>query len=135
MLSKDGVFLRKLFLLEKNGISNLLYASNRLSGPPRPVLVAATSTLIANGVPPKNGVYTVGDFMTRKEDLHVVKSTTTVDEALEMLVENRITGFPVIDDDWKLVSFAFSFPSFKALLIIVSLQIEAVIVLEHYIYC
>ncbi|KAI3451998.1 hypothetical protein Pfo_008663 [Paulownia fortunei] len=84
-------------------LSNILYASNRLSGPPRPVLVAATSTLIANGVPPKNGVYTVGDFMTRKEDLHVVKSTTTVDEALEMLVENRITGFPVIDDDWKLV--------------------------------
>lgn len=24
--------------------------------------------------------------------------------ALQMLVENRITGFPVIDDDWKLVS-------------------------------
>lgn len=45
----------------------------------------------------------MGDFMTRREDLHVVKPTTTVDEALEMLVENRITGFPVIDDDWKLV--------------------------------
>ncbi|OVA15875.1 CBS domain [Macleaya cordata] len=41
--------------------------------------------------------------MTKKEDLHVVKPTTTVDEALETLVENRITGFPVIDDDWKLV--------------------------------
>jgi CBS domain-containing protein len=41
--------------------------------------------------------------MTRKEDLHVVKPTTTVDEALELLVENRITGFPVIDDTWKLV--------------------------------
>lgn len=48
-------------------------------------------------------MYTVGDFMTKKEDLHVVKPTTTVDEALEMLVENRITGFPVIDDNWKLV--------------------------------
>lgn len=48
-------------------------------------------------------MYTVGDFMTRKEDLHAVKTTTTVDEALEILVENRITGFPVIDDDWKLV--------------------------------
>lgn len=24
--------------------------------------------------------------------------------ALEALVENRITGFPVIDDNWKLVS-------------------------------
>ncbi|CAD5330163.1 unnamed protein product [Arabidopsis thaliana] len=41
--------------------------------------------------------------MTKKEDLHVVKPTTTVDEALELLVENRITGFPVIDEDWKLV--------------------------------
>lgn len=27
-----------------------------------------------------NGVYTVGDFMTRKEELHVVKPTTTVEE-------------------------------------------------------
>ncbi|KAL2537354.1 CBS domain-containing protein CBSX1 [Forsythia ovata] len=56
-----------------------------------------------NSVPPREGMYTVGDFMTRKEDLHVVKPSTTVDEALEMLVEKRITGFPVIDDDWKLV--------------------------------
>ncbi|CAH2049160.1 unnamed protein product [Thlaspi arvense] len=52
---------------------------------------------------PRSGFYTVGDFMTRKEDLHVVKPTTSVDEALEILVEKRITGFPVIDDDWKLV--------------------------------
>jgi len=41
--------------------------------------------------------------MTRKEELHVVKPTTTVDEALEALVEHRITGFPVIDDNWVLV--------------------------------
>jgi len=41
--------------------------------------------------------------MTKKEELHVVKPTTTVDEALEILVENRITGFPVVDDDWTLV--------------------------------
>jgi hypothetical protein len=27
-----------------------------------------------------NAVYTVGDFMTRKENLHVVKPTTSVDE-------------------------------------------------------
>ncbi|XP_030975217.1 CBS domain-containing protein CBSX1, chloroplastic isoform X2 [Quercus lobata] len=63
--------------------------------------VSASGTLTANS--PRNGVYTVGDFMTTKEDLHVVKPTTTVDEALEALVENRITGFPVIDDNWKLV--------------------------------
>ncbi|KAK6923066.1 CBS domain [Dillenia turbinata] len=54
-------------------------------------------------IEPRTGVYTVGEFMTKREDLHVVKPTTTVDEALETLVENRITGFPVIDDDWKLV--------------------------------
>ncbi|KAL9340879.1 hypothetical protein Peur_067098 [Populus x canadensis] len=65
------------------------------------VAAASSGTLMANS--PKSGVYTVGDFMTRKEDLHVVKPTTTVDEALEALVEHRITGFPVIDDDWKLV--------------------------------
>ncbi|KAK0581128.1 hypothetical protein LWI29_010303 [Acer saccharum] len=58
---------------------------------------------VNNSVPPRNGTYTVGDFMTRKEDLHVAKTTTTVDEALEALVEKRITGFPVIDDDWTLV--------------------------------
>ncbi|KAK4424216.1 CBS domain-containing protein CBSX1, chloroplastic [Sesamum alatum] len=56
-----------------------------------------------NSVPPREGIYTVGDFMTTKEHLQVVKPTTTVDEALETLVEKRITGFPVVDDDWKLV--------------------------------
>ncbi|KAL2531844.1 CBS domain-containing protein CBSX1 [Abeliophyllum distichum] len=84
--------------------SRLLYSTNGFSGQPRSIICSASSTLTANSVlQPKNGVYTVGDFMTRKEDLHVVKPTTTVGEALEMLVENRITGFPVIDDDWKLV--------------------------------
>ncbi|XP_051132633.1 CBS domain-containing protein CBSX1, chloroplastic-like [Andrographis paniculata] len=56
-----------------------------------------------NSVSPREGTYTVGDFMTRKEHLHVVKPTTTVDEALETLVNKRVTGFPVVDDDWKLV--------------------------------
>jgi hypothetical protein len=27
-----------------------------------------------------SGVYTIGDFMTKKEDLHVVKPMTNVDE-------------------------------------------------------
>ncbi|KAK4260104.1 hypothetical protein QN277_003262 [Acacia crassicarpa] len=65
--------------------------------------VAAGHSVVVNSVPPRSGVYTVGEFMTRKENLHVVKPTTSVDEALEALVEHRITGFPVIDDDWKLV--------------------------------
>eukprot|EP00262_Sarcandra_glabra_P009967 TRINITY_DN2479_c0_g1_i1.p1 TRINITY_DN2479_c0_g1~~TRINITY_DN2479_c0_g1_i1.p1 ORF type:complete len:250 (-),score=34.01 TRINITY_DN2479_c0_g1_i1:521-1270(-) len=69
----------------------------------RSFALARSGALMANLVPPKNGIYTVGDFMTKREDLHVVTPTTTVDEALELLVENRITGFPVIDDDWKLV--------------------------------
>jgi hypothetical protein len=30
----------------------------------------------------ENGIYTVGDFMTEKEDLHTVKLTTTVDEGV-----------------------------------------------------
>ncbi|CAA7035850.1 unnamed protein product [Microthlaspi erraticum] len=64
---------------------------------------ASSATLTAKSSSPRSGVYTVGEFMTKKEDLHVVKPTTTVDEALEILVENRITGFPVIDEDWKLV--------------------------------
>lgn len=89
---------------------------------------------------PRNGVYTVGDFMTRKEELHVVKPTTSVDEgnfvlkfhliylhevnfwltivsatALEALVEHRITGFPVIDDNWKLVSSDLQCKQLKSL--------------------
>ncbi|GKV22613.1 hypothetical protein SLEP1_g32470 [Rubroshorea leprosula] len=61
------------------------------------------AALTTSSDPPRDTTYIVGDFMTKKEKLHVVKPTTTVDEALEALVEKRITGFPVIDDDWKLV--------------------------------
>ncbi|KAK1586805.1 hypothetical protein Q3G72_006303 [Acer saccharum] len=79
-------------------------SSDRFSATRRsPAAISANGMLTANSVSPNTGVYTVGDFMTTKEDLHVVKPTTTVDEALETLVESRITGFPVIDDDWKLV--------------------------------
>ncbi|KAK9163876.1 hypothetical protein Syun_004778 [Stephania yunnanensis] len=82
-------------------------ASARLSDVRRSSVSPLNSrALTADSVPPKNGVYTVGEFMTRKEDLHIVKPTTTIDEALETLVEKRITGFPVIDDDWKLVGLA-----------------------------
>ncbi|KAI3665699.1 hypothetical protein L6452_44329 [Arctium lappa] len=85
-------------------LSSGLSSSCRRFGSRRPDLtVAAAATLMSNSVPQKSGVLIVGDFMTKKEDLHVVKPTTTVDEALKALVENRITGFPVIDDDWKLV--------------------------------
>ncbi|KAK3119771.1 hypothetical protein QOZ80_9AG0674960 [Eleusine coracana subsp. coracana] len=74
------------------------------------VRAAAAAAPAARGLPyhasvagQSSGVYTVGDFMTKRKELHVVKPTTSVDQALEMLVEHRITGFPVIDDDWNLV--------------------------------
>lgn len=82
------------------------------------------------------GSYRVGDVMTKREELHVVKPTTSVDDgalflicctclpyfrsverdhsillffaALEMLVKHRISGFPVIDDDWNLVGTIIS---------------------------
>ncbi|KAE9613618.1 hypothetical protein Lal_00016088 [Lupinus albus] len=62
---------------------------------------ASGSTI--NSVPRQNGTYTVSDFMTKKQNLHVAKTTTTVHEALEAIVNNRISGLPVIDDDWNLV--------------------------------
>ncbi|ESQ53726.1 hypothetical protein EUTSA_v10026144mg [Eutrema salsugineum] len=71
-------------------------------------LIAASAVFAApagvnNSVPARNGGYTVGDFMTRREHLHVVKPSTSVDDALELLVEKKVTGLPVIDDDWNLV--------------------------------
>ncbi|KAM4088799.1 hypothetical protein ACB094_07G099900 [Castanea mollissima] len=73
------------------------------AGGGRPVVSAFSGFGVTNSLPPRSGTYTVGDFMTKKEELHVVKPTTTVEEALDALVEKRITGFPVIDDQWKLV--------------------------------
>ncbi|CAN8327397.1 unnamed protein product [Cochlearia groenlandica] len=65
--------------------------------------VFAAPAGVNNSVPARNGGYTVGDFMTRRQYLHVVKPTTSVDDALELLVEKKVTGLPVIDDDWTLV--------------------------------
>ncbi|KAI3755410.1 hypothetical protein L1987_55208 [Smallanthus sonchifolius] len=56
-----------------------------------------------NSTTPRDGIYTVADFMTRKADLLVVETSTPVYKALEILVEKRITGFPVVDADWNLV--------------------------------
>ncbi|PKU63281.1 CBS domain-containing protein CBSX1, chloroplastic-like [Dendrobium catenatum] len=64
---------------------------------------ATNGSLISKSMQSNRGVYAIGDFMTKKEDLIIVKPSTSVDEALEKLVEHRITGFPVIDDDWTLV--------------------------------
>ncbi|CAF2240037.1 BnaA08g11590D [Brassica napus] len=58
---------------------------------------------VNDSLPARNEGYTVGDFMTGRQHLHVVKPSTSVDDALELLVEKKVTGLPVIDDDWKLV--------------------------------
>ncbi|CAL5378923.1 unnamed protein product [Camellia sinensis] len=68
----------------------------------RRLAISAIASVTANSTPLRSGTYTVCDFMTKMEDLHVVKTTTTIDEALETLVDERITAFPVIDDDSKL---------------------------------
>ncbi|KAG1327112.1 putative CBS domain-containing protein CBSX1, chloroplastic [Cocos nucifera] len=69
----------------------------------RPSAMAKNGALMNDSTSQSKGIYTVGDFMTKREDLCVVKPASSVDEALEMLVEHRITGLPVIDDDWTLV--------------------------------
>lgn len=35
-------------------------------------------------------MYTVGEFMTKKDDLHVVKPTTTVDEGITDVLNYKI---------------------------------------------
>ncbi|KAL5556955.1 hypothetical protein UlMin_039191 [Ulmus minor] len=100
LLSPPG---RRLVSLPNAAFRCFHLSGGGVSGLRRPSVVAANGTLTPNSVSAKSGLYTVGDFMTTKDELHVVKPTTTVDEALEMLVENRITGFPVINEDWKLV--------------------------------
>ncbi|KAG6533660.1 hypothetical protein ZIOFF_007535 [Zingiber officinale] len=117
MLSMELVLVRSPPTLGVNASPSLLPLHSRRPAPflsPRrqrlfvlrppapaslPVALAHNGTVTSQD----NGFYTVGDFMTKKEDLHVVKPSTSVDEALELLVENRVTGFPVIDDDWNLV--------------------------------
>lgn len=47
----------------------------------------------ATGAPPS--LNTVGDIMTT--DVLTVTPDTTIDDALELLVANRITGLPVVD--------------------------------------
>ncbi|KAL3515298.1 hypothetical protein ACH5RR_022200 [Cinchona calisaya] len=79
------------------------YHRRRFTESLRPAAAVPSFSETTNTMPPKDQTYTVGDFMTRKEGLHVVKASTTVEEALETLTNKRITGFPVVDDEWKLV--------------------------------
>ncbi|MFS7920104.1 putative CBS domain-containing protein [Helianthus anomalus] len=81
------------------------FSSRRYSDRDRSGLTAVRSVAAysTNSTTPRDGIYTVADFMTRKADLLVVETSTPVDKALEILVEKRITGFPVVDADWNLV--------------------------------
>lgn len=67
------------------------------------VALAFSGHRVASSAPFRSGSYTVGDFMMKKGNLQVLKPSTSVDEALEVLVEKNLSGFPVVDDDWKLV--------------------------------
>eukprot|EP00250_Pteridium_aquilinum_P001222 c11429_g1_i1 orf=475-1002(-) len=60
-------------------------------------------------IPEKHDNYTVGEFMTGQDELIIAKTTMTVDEALELLVHNRITGLPVVDETGKLIGVVSDF--------------------------
>ncbi|KAG0495507.1 hypothetical protein HPP92_000198 [Vanilla planifolia] len=83
-------------LIRRRSIGLSLSTSSRIFASGR------NGALVPRSVQLNNGVYTVGDFMTKSEDLVVVKPSTSVDEALEKIAEHRISGFPVINDDWTL---------------------------------
>jgi CBS domain-containing protein len=51
---------------------------------------------------------TVGDVMTFKK-IFFARPDTTIDEALEILVNNNITGLPVLDNDDRLVGVVSDF--------------------------
>ncbi|MCO5605972.1 hypothetical protein L7F22_060158 [Adiantum nelumboides] len=70
---------------------------------------APCAALMENPVPAKQDYHTVGEFMTTMDDMYVVKTSSTVDEALELLVQNRITGLPVVDDAGKLIGVVSDF--------------------------
>ncbi|KAI5061321.1 hypothetical protein GOP47_0023826 [Adiantum capillus-veneris] len=75
----------------------------------RPSSHAPCAALMENPIPAKQDYHTVGEFMTTMDDMFVVNTSTTVDEALELLVQNRITGLPVVDDAGKLIGVVSDF--------------------------
>ncbi|KAK4284565.1 hypothetical protein QN277_001382 [Acacia crassicarpa] len=99
--ASSPLFIHHLPLQCHSGHS--LFAPSFLKRRRFPIALLGSSGPRVNSVPRRNGTFRVADFMTKKENLHVVKTTTTVEEALEALVNNRISGLPVIDDDWNLV--------------------------------
>ncbi|KAH9712025.1 CBS domain-containing protein CBSX1 [Citrus sinensis] len=85
--------------------SVLATSSDRVSALRRSSAVFASGTLTANSAAPSSGVYTVGDFMTTKEELHVVGLVSDYD----LLALDSISGsgradnsmFPEVDSTWK----------------------------------
>ncbi|KAI9128135.1 hypothetical protein K1719_001128 [Acacia pycnantha] len=98
--ASSPLFIHHLHLQCHSGHS--LFAPTFLKRRRFPMALGSSGPRV-NSVPRRNGTHRVADFMTKKKNLHVVKTTTTVEEALEALVHNRISGLPVIDDDWNLV--------------------------------
>lgn len=65
-------------MLNSLSINSLTYLLTPLS------LSLLIDCLIYVGQQQRNGVYIVGDFMTTKQDLHVVNSTTTVEQGINI---------------------------------------------------
>ncbi|KAK9077187.1 hypothetical protein SSX86_005523 [Deinandra increscens subsp. villosa] len=96
--SQTSGFLRGHF---SSTFSSLRFSDRDSSRLPAVVQSVAAGSI--NSTTPTDEPYTIADFMTKKADLLVVQTSTTLDKALEILVEKRITGFPVVDADWNLV--------------------------------
>uniref|UniRef100_A0A7N0SZU5 CBS domain-containing protein n=1 Tax=Kalanchoe fedtschenkoi TaxID=63787 RepID=A0A7N0SZU5_KALFE len=69
----------------------------------RTVALAATRPGFAYSIQSGNGTSQVCEFMTKKDDLHVLKPSTPIGEALSAFLESEISSFPVIDEEWNLV--------------------------------
>jgi len=96
-----------LVMLMSGGGANsesLRWSSARLCVPLRGSTVRVPrSTVAENATPQRQESFTVGDYMTPRDELFVATVNTTIDEALEVLVEKRITGMPVVDEEGNLV--------------------------------
>ncbi|PKI51623.1 hypothetical protein CRG98_027989, partial [Punica granatum] len=79
-IASSQLQLQLLPLSSRSFLAPLSLSSRRTLGLRRSFALSVSATLTANSTPARSGVYTVGDFMTRKEEMHVVKPTTSVDD-------------------------------------------------------
>ncbi|XP_031386813.1 CBS domain-containing protein CBSX2, chloroplastic-like isoform X2 [Punica granatum] len=97
-IASSQLQLQLLPLSSRSFLAPLSLSSRRTLGLRRSFALSVSATLTANSTPARSGVYTVGDFMTRKEEMHVVKPTTSVDDG-GGLADNNM--FPEVDSTWK----------------------------------